>query len=368
MIIRKGRIGENEKIVSCANAAFIPVRYPEFDFHVNMKKIYDGEVDYSPEHFLAEEDNKIVGVAGNILTKFYCQGHEYLTSFVGSVAVIPEYQNRFIMRKMMEEIDRENKEKNVVFSVLTGDRTRYNHYGYEKIGFDYYLTVNRRRINQEDLTLNIIEIKENCDQIKEAFHIYLENDFFKTRKEDNFYDYLITGKRKVYLLKIENQLIGYFSLNKNLQQIDEIYLTAIDLLNASLKSIFNYFGKDELTFVISSLNKPYLLAFNNFAETTAIKDNLLVKVYNLKEFLKLTFNLNKIVKKFEDKEYIYRIEDEIYKISIKNQNIEISIGEYAYQKYYPTRKDFLRHVFTLGSIYDERDLSLLFSISYADLF
>ena len=203
---------------------------------------------------------------------------------------------------------------------------------------------------------------------EEAFHIYLENDFFKTRTEDNFYDYLITGKRKVYILKIENQLIGYFSLNKNLQQIDEIYLTAIDLLNASLKSIFNYFGKDELTFVISSLNKPYLLAFNNFAETTAIKDNLLVKVYNLKEFLKLTFNLNKIVKKFEDKEYIYRIEDEIYKISIKNQNIEISIGEYAYQKYYPTRKDFLRHVFTLGSIYDERDLSLLFSISYADLF
>lgn len=368
MIIRKGRIGENENIVSCANAAFIPVRYPEFDFHINMKKIYDSNIDYSPEHFIVEEDNKIVGVAGNILRKFSCRGQEYLTSFVGSVAVIPEYQNRFIMRKMMEQIEKENKEKGVVFSVLTGDRTRYNHYGYEKIGFDYYLTVNRRRIKQDDLNLDIIEIKDNCNQIKEAFHIYLENDFFKTREEDSFYDYLITGKRKVYILKIEDRLIGYFALNKNLQQIDEFYLTTLDLLNASLKGIFNFFGNDELTFVISSLNKPYLLAFNDFAETTAIKDNLLVKVYDLKAFLKLVFNLNKTVKKFEDKEYIYRIEDEIYKITIKNQTIDIINGEYAYQKYYPTRKDFLRHIFTLGSIYDERDLSLLFSISYADLF
>lgn len=365
MIIRKCKKGELNQILSCANSAFKEVRYPEFDFRINMAKIYSSKIDYSPSHFCIIEDQKMVSVGGNILKEINLD-KPYLVSFVGSIATLKEYQNRGYMSLLMKNINSENVSQKVIFSILTGDRTRYNHFGYEKVGYDYNFTILNKRLPLKT-EISCLELQESDDDIEALYSQYLKQDLYKLKTKDDFYKSLIGGRRKPYILKQDDKVYGYFTKKEHLDNIDEFVIFDINKLPLIIKSIFNYFNK-ELTISVSSLDRDLFYRFSLLSENISLQDDLLIKVYDEIEFLKFLFSINKNIMTFENKTYVYQIGDERLLIKINNNSIDISKTSETPIKTFPSMMEFNRYILSLESLYDLNSLHFFFSFNKSDLF
>ena len=129
IIVRKGKPGEIDKIVKVANSAFEGVRFKGFDFKQIMPKVYATDTDYSDRHFVAEDvvSKEIIAVAGNLINELEIDGKSYKYSILGTVSTIPAEQKKGYMKKIISAVDQECKDENVVFSMLVGDRKRYNY-------------------------------------------------------------------------------------------------------------------------------------------------------------------------------------------------------------------------------------------------
>lgn len=366
MNIRKATSKDASQIIYVANHAFEPVRYEGYDFRQTLPIVYKNK-DFIKSHWVCEEDGKIIATAGNIIREIQLGKEFYKFSNVGTVSTLPEHQGKGCMSMMMKEIDKENIEQNVVFSILTGDRKRYNYFGYEKAGFVYKLTINKKLLNVKECPeISVSEYKgKNEDKI--LYEIYLQNSQTNLRESEDFSLKLKSRKHKVFVIKIADEIDGYFTLDKEGQSIDEIYLQDINLLESSVCSILNKLKKEKISFTINPFDKEYFDVLQTLAEEVTIVDEIHFKVYDLKKFLEILFELNKKIKKYKNQKYIYSIDNKTYKIVIKNDSIKIKEGNYKSSKSF-TLNQFLRYVLSPNNSYEENKLTFVFALNYVDLF
>ena len=87
-----------ESIINLLNKCF------NKDFKAILPKIYlDEESVYN--HHLLEDDGRIIAVIAVFINK------QYGFSFIGNVAIDPDYQNRGLLQKLMDIADEVNKKK-----------------------------------------------------------------------------------------------------------------------------------------------------------------------------------------------------------------------------------------------------------------
>ena len=220
--IKKATKEEQELIIKIANDTFKPIRPIGFDFRSCQPKVYSNpNYDFSLNHYLAKtEEDTPVATFGNLIYKTSIDDNDYSFSFLGSVSVLPEYQSQGIMKEMMNQLEIDNLDHHVVFSLLTGKRKRYQNYGYEKGPFSYAFnfvdyTIHHFRDTKE-VTLEEIDARNQ----HEAYKLYKNQDTFKLRDPSNFYLSLKTGEATGYnLYNQQHSFIGYCSLSKAKKEI-----------------------------------------------------------------------------------------------------------------------------------------------------
>ena len=120
MNIRKAHKGELDNIIFSANDSFIPHRNPNYTFVDSVPHIYNNYLhDYSDIHFIVEVDNQIVSIGANLINELKFKNETYKISRVGTISTLPEYRNKGYMAKIMEQINDENINTNIIFSVLS---------------------------------------------------------------------------------------------------------------------------------------------------------------------------------------------------------------------------------------------------------
>lgn len=366
MNIRRATAKDAKQIVYVANNAFEPVRYEGYDFKQTMPIVYKNK-DFVKTHFVCEENGNIIATAGNIIRDLKIGDVVCKFSNVGTVSTLPKHQGKGCMTMIMKEIEKENIEGNVAFSILTGDRKRYNHFGYEKAGFVYMLNVNKKLLNVKECPeISISEYRgKNEDDV--LYEIYASNDKINLRSKEDFSLGLKSRKHKIYVIKIADEIDGYFTLDREGKSVDELYLQDINLLESAVCSILKRLGKEQMVFKVNPLDKEYFDILEKFSEEVETIDEIHFKVYDLKKFLEMLFELNKKIKKFENRKYIYSVDDKTYKITIKNNRIKIKEGKYTSQKSF-SMGEFLRYILSANNSYEENKLTMIFALNYVDLF
>lgn len=369
MKIRQAKNGEISKILEVANNAFEPVRYKGYDFKVTMPQIYNTKIDYSKIHFVCEEEKtkNLVSVGGNLIRKISLKNNKYLFSNVGTVSTLPKFQGNGYMSKIMNKIEEQNVRKKVVFSILTGDRKRYNNFGYEKVGFTFKLLLSSKLVKCNNNSIVVKEFQKNQKIISQMYDIYLKNIKIILRSKEEFVLNLQAKGNLIFTLLKDEKVVGYFSFNKTKEQIDEFYLSNIDETQNALDSIFNYFNLLKIYFFVNPFDKEYYLKLQNFAESVETYDEIHLKVYNLEKFLEMIFKLNLVATNFKNKTYFYKINNVNYKIDITNNNLIIEKGNFQ-SNYDFTIQEFLRYIFSPTNFYDNEKLTLLFSFNKLDMF
>lgn len=311
--IRKAKAGELDKIIDVANSAFIPVRTPDYDFRRTIPKIYNTLRDYSDIHHVAEVDGKLVAICGNLIRTIDVDG-EYPFSVVGTVSTRPEFQQLGLMRALMDAVDKECREKNLVFSLLTGQRQRYNFFGFEKAGFQYVFEFDDYFTKHHSSgDIKISKTLEN--ELLFCYDLYQSFQIFNLRDEKTFFECMGDYRAKVFSIYSKNTQIGYFVFKKG--QIIELYTNNFDVLSNIVNEILLFLNIDKLEFVVNPLHKQLVEAFDKIAQQTRLEDNLHFKVYRMDKFVEMLLKINSRITKFSDCVEVYEIDGGLIEIKIE---------------------------------------------------
>ena len=134
MIIEKATIADAEEILLLQKLAYRSEAeiYHDFNIPPLLQTLEEIKKDYGNQYFLkAIVEGKIIGS----VRAFEKEG----TCFVGRLIVHPDFQNRGIGTKLMNEIERifNTSER---FELFTGDRSVRNLYLYQKLGYKIFKT------------------------------------------------------------------------------------------------------------------------------------------------------------------------------------------------------------------------------------
>lgn len=364
MIIRKAKDGEIKKIIDLGNKAFTPIRYEGYDFRKSVPLLYANSIDYSSIHYVIEDNKgKFISQAANLVRTININNNQILFGNVGTVSTLPICQGKGLMSMLMKQIEEDDIKNNVCFSVLIGDRKRYNHFGYEKVGYVFKFHVTRRLINANS-DLKIRKISKTSSDINKLYEIYLKNSKIVLRTKENFYLALKAKKCDIYSICDKENIIGYFSYQAQENYIKEFYITDITKTEQSLNTIFSSLKLIDTNFIVNPLDINYVNELSKFSKEISIFDEIQIKVYNLPQFITMLFELNKEVVRYENNCYTFNIDGESYKIKIKNNNLKIKKNNKNYQTF--TSQEFVRWIMQ-PNYYNQKKLSFIFYLNYADL-
>lgn len=378
MNLRKCKRGEINKIVEVADKSFATDRPKGYTFKNSMAKIYDNKnLDYSESHFVIECDKQIVSLAGNLLNDINVYGNIYKFSRVGTVCTLPEYRNTGCMKKLMGAIDQENIKNNVVFSMLTGSRNRYKHFGYDRAGVtcSYIFTKHQQIYLNGLFDINIKPYKST--DLDEVYKIYLLNQKFIIREKCNFEIHLNNPKYKLYTIFSNNKIVGYFSAR--LGEIVEIALSSTDYLESVIKNIlskdiveYNTDSHNEkfLKVFVNLLNKQQCKVLDNIAEYKTASENVSIKVYNLAKFIEMLYLIGKNRENVENLSENYKIAKNVYKFIVNNKKVSVLKTEENYLAEFADQTSFVRYIV---SPFDNCNIKskifpLIFDLNIADHF
>lgn len=168
---------------------------------------------------------------------------EYPFSVVGTVSTRPECQQLGFMHALMNAVDKECREKNLVFSLLTGQRQRYNFFGFEKAGFQYVFEFDDYFTKHHSSgDIKISKTLEN--ELHFCYDLYQSFQIFNLRDEKTFFECMGDYRAKVFSIYSKNTQIGYFVLKKG--QIIELYTNNFDVLSNIVNEILLFLNIDKL--------------------------------------------------------------------------------------------------------------------------
>ncbi|HOJ31013.1 MAG TPA: GNAT family N-acetyltransferase [bacterium] len=176
-------------------------------FYVNYPQVMSKDTMDCDNIFLIREKNKIASLVSIFPQKVYLHGRQVNIGGIGSVSTHHDCRNRGYMKILMDFCIDEMKKRNYAFSILGGDRQRYNFWGYEICGTNAVITFSQRSFEKSGTTQTIPtfrydgskEILQKIKDVHEQMPCYVERS--------------MKWIEKLFNERIHTQL--YYTANKN---------------------------------------------------------------------------------------------------------------------------------------------------------
>lgn len=274
------------KIINFANQQFTDENR-NIDFLKIQPKIYKHPNLFVKHHFTTEENGEIKGLIGT-----YPIDYDNLKLLgIGTVCVNYQSRGQGIMGKMFKQLHKE-VEPQYDLIYLSGDKTRYEHFGFYKTGrFVRFRIKSSRFKNKKFIIQNITPYLEDNQIINhQLYQLYkLKSPSFK-RNADIYYDILRTHMAEIYLLE-EEGIQGYIVYNPLRNVISEIVLDN-KLFEDVIISFIQYKQLEEVYYEVS-LDDENLPTLYELSEESYISTLMNFKVINYVNVIKYLLSKKK---------------------------------------------------------------------------
>lgn len=230
-----------EEWLNVLNTVFSKQNKRNMEFERELPKMCVKDDAHMGMHLAVKEDGKICALLGIYPLKTRIGEKELLFSTVGNVATLPEQEGKGYMKVLMKEAMLELERIGADASRLGGGRQRYNRYGYEASGMNYYFTIDAHTTKHCEDQKNAVVFKkiglqdekelQFIEDLRKKQAICVERSY-----DDSFagaYAVLRAWNNDVYVAMEGDDLLGYMSVSQSGEEIAEI--DAKDL--ASLKDM-----------------------------------------------------------------------------------------------------------------------------------
>lgn len=215
----KGTPEDEQAIVDFADLVFSKSHRPH-DFRRQLPNLYGEGKRTQQYHYLVKEDGVIRGMVCVVPMEYRVGGEVLKVNGVGSVSVHSSCKGKGYMKALMNWALKDMEKEGVAFSALSGQRQRYEYFGYAPAGPVWEYTVEwdniRHRYGKADASMVTFEKAEkDAPWLQKAWELHQGQTARIERKQEEFFDLLRSWHGEAYGIFFSGEWIGYLCLVGN---------------------------------------------------------------------------------------------------------------------------------------------------------
>ncbi len=182
---------------------WFPLKYPYFHQRENF--------DYS-NTFIIRDGKKILSLVRIFPLNFVIRGEKVKAGGIGSVATRPEERGKGYMRILLNHCIELMKERGYAFSILGGDRQRYNYFGYETCGYSFTFLLTLRSLEKSGLVKKEIKMErlvEKKDEILQKIKEGYEKMKIRMERPFSFYEKVLLERLPLHTIYTQEEGFAY---------------------------------------------------------------------------------------------------------------------------------------------------------------
>lgn len=265
----KGTSADRRTIVAFANEIF-GKDYGGTDFTALLPKLYGEEADCSRYHYLAKSGGNIVGMLGAFPLEVNIMGRRLPACGIGTVCTRPDFRGRGVMTELFRSAIADMQSGGAAFSVLGGQRQRYEHFGYEPCGTMVEFVVTSANLQPflsgaRELFLAPLEHEDGA-AIGMAHEIQQRRPVSVRRSPELFHATCRSWSSMPLLLCKNGEFCGYFVCSADRKNVWEFELTNKTRLPVALAAYLDWSGEREIHFSLPPYEREKIAELEVFCE------------------------------------------------------------------------------------------------------
>lgn len=321
---RKALACEESDILDFINMVFSQAHRPH-DFKALLPKVY-AHAGFYRYHYVAVEEGRIRGTVAVLPLDMPVGGETLKIGFVGSVSAHPYDKGAGHMKKLMELMLSDAKDKYDLLA-LGGQRQRYNYFGFECGGARLRFTINesnvRHALKDVACRMNVREVLPGDAVLREIHALCSQKMFCCVRAAERFLDIMHSWQGKLYALEDEGGLQGYL-YTKGDDFMAEIGLVDESRIGELIKAYMLQTGATSLTVRVNPLNRVRASYIKSFAEKWQLSDNQMLNVLNWQRTLEALLTLKADCMPLADGRFVFEVENAgRYAIEVREHAVRV---------------------------------------------
>lgn len=206
-------------------------------------------------------------------------------AMVGGVTTLKEHRGKGYFYKLMSEV-MSYCDSFFDLLVLSGKRERYNLFGFENAGLVYAFKIHKK-VEKDCKKVIKSEIlnKNDLDNISKCLSLYNQSSQIAKRYISNFYDVISSWNGLPYLLKKEDEVVGYYCIK------DDKCITELIYQKEHIKDIIDALKEDYDEFEILGSYDDIKNGLDKYVDETIKINYAMYKIINYPKVIEyLDFN------------------------------------------------------------------------------
>ena len=188
----------------------------ERDFKKLLPKLYKPEYDPCHSNYVVTENGKLKAAIGAFDSDLSVDGEILRSRGIGNVAVHPYSRSKGYMKDCMRLALADMIEDGIDFSILGGQRQRYQHFGFERGGQQISVGVDRGNLRRafEGVPLPPLELRDvqadDKDLLDRIYALHATRPVRTIRPREQFYDIACSWRSNLTAILHDGDFRGYF--------------------------------------------------------------------------------------------------------------------------------------------------------------
>lgn len=278
---------EKDEIIEFIDYVFSKAHRPH-DFATLLPKLYGENGDGAAQHFVVRENGKIMATVLCYPVKMHIGGETLMTLGVGSVSTHPAARGRGYMHLIMDAVDERAREVDAAFAALSGQRQRYQYFGYDCGGYQLrgMLTLANVRHALRDVSTQELSLAPMTQaHVPQAIALMERQPCFCARSGEACLDILRSWNNAPFALLRGGEPVGFGTLRQNEKNCHAAELMLEDevLFPAAMKRLSEAYGT--MTICAAPWERQRAKWLFEICEEFAVEPNNMFKFYQKERVL-----------------------------------------------------------------------------------
>jgi len=240
-----------------------------------LPKLYRRELSPASNSYLILDEGKIKATVGAYRNEVNVCGMILTGVGIGNVAVHPYERSKGYMKKLMNIALDDMLEEEIDFTVLGGQRQRYNYFSYENAGVCYSFRVSKKNIHhafgERPVLFRVEEVREDDEATLEAIaEISSSKLYVPIRDRNELYSILCSWNARPYIIMDVDRVVGYCVVSQ--QEVTEILTVRDEEFFDALCSVIDSISEKNSTMnvLLPAFLPEYIKSLEKIAEKVSV--------------------------------------------------------------------------------------------------
>lgn len=298
----KGTIEDTQDIIDFADLVFSKQAVPH-DFKSLVPKLYGDGAQTQQYHYLIKEYGKIRAMVCVLPVVLQVGEQQLKVACLGTVGVHPTARGKGYMKKLMAWALADMDKQGFDFSVLGGQRQRYEYFDYEPAGVLVQATLTEDNVRHGYRELDVgqmefIPLHQQPDWVAAAYRLRQRQPVKGLYSLETFEKVLHTWDALPFAVIYEKRFVGYFCLSRSKETVLECCFTETACFDLFCKALMEKNPAKSVQFKFSILESEKLASLLKSCENYQVQMDHSYRIHQyartIEAFLRLKASRTKL--------------------------------------------------------------------------